>query len=133
MLYLMKTVQTLIRRRILRRLIWIYTVCKCPFYRRLGTNWLICPDEEASLSAGRMYMVTLRLTENEYNTIQYNNFIALNIHNMFRAKVGIIHCYFIDSSEADNLHYNCTSPKYRSQDKVISVALLFIPSLHVDF
>ena len=37
----MQTVKTLIRRRILRRLIWIYTVCQCPFYGTPGINWLV--------------------------------------------------------------------------------------------
>ena len=31
-LYLIQTVQTLIRRRRTRRLIWVYTVCQYPFY-----------------------------------------------------------------------------------------------------
>ena len=34
----MQTVQTLIRRRVLWRLIWVYTVCLCPFKRTLGKN-----------------------------------------------------------------------------------------------
>ena len=33
---LMQTVLTLIRRRVLRRLIWVYTVCQCPVYGTLG-------------------------------------------------------------------------------------------------
>ena len=40
-LYYMQTVQTLIRCRILRRLIWVYTVCLCLFYGTLGLNGLI--------------------------------------------------------------------------------------------
>ena len=39
-LNLIQTVWTLIRRRVLRRLIWVYTVCQCPFYGTLGTNGL---------------------------------------------------------------------------------------------
>ena len=31
-----QTVETLIRRRVLRRLVWIYTVCLCPTKRTLG-------------------------------------------------------------------------------------------------
>ena len=38
---LLQSVQTLIRRRVLRRLIWVYTVCQCPFYGTLGINELI--------------------------------------------------------------------------------------------
>ena len=34
----MQTVYTLIRRLILRHLIWVYTVCQCPFYGTLGLN-----------------------------------------------------------------------------------------------
>ena len=36
----MQTVQTLIRRRVLWRLICVYTVCQCPFYGTLGLNGL---------------------------------------------------------------------------------------------
>ena len=36
----MQTVQILIRRRVLRRLIWVYIVCQCPFYGMLGLNGL---------------------------------------------------------------------------------------------
>ena len=35
----MQTVKTLIRRRILRHLIWVYTVCLYPFYGTLCLNW----------------------------------------------------------------------------------------------
>ena len=35
---LMQTVQTLIRQHILWCLIWVYTVCQCPFYGMLGLN-----------------------------------------------------------------------------------------------
>ena len=38
----MQTVYTLIRRRVLRRLIWVCTVCQCPIYGTLGTN--LSPD-----------------------------------------------------------------------------------------
>ena len=41
LLNLMQTVYTLIRRRVLRRLIWVYTVFKCPIYGTLGLNELI--------------------------------------------------------------------------------------------
>ena len=34
--------QTLIRCCVLWRLIWVYTVCKCPIYVTLGINGLIC-------------------------------------------------------------------------------------------
>ena len=37
---LMQTVQTLIRRRVLWSLIWVYTVCQCPIYGTLGLNGL---------------------------------------------------------------------------------------------
>ena len=37
----MQTVLTQIRRRVLRRLIWVYTVYQCPFYGTLGINELI--------------------------------------------------------------------------------------------
>ena len=37
----MQTVQTLIRRRVTQRLIWVYTVCQCPIYVTLGLNGLI--------------------------------------------------------------------------------------------
>ena len=30
----------MITRRVLRRLIWVYTVCQCPFYGTLGINGL---------------------------------------------------------------------------------------------
>ena len=36
----MQTMQTLIRRRILWRLIWVYTVCQCPFHWTRGINGL---------------------------------------------------------------------------------------------
>ena len=36
----MQTVLTVIRRRILWRLIWVYTICQCPFYGMLGLNRL---------------------------------------------------------------------------------------------
>ena len=39
--FLMQTVQTLIRCRILWHLIWVYTVLKGPIYRMLGINGLI--------------------------------------------------------------------------------------------
>ena len=32
-MFLMQIVYTLIRRRLMRRLIWVYTICRCPFYR----------------------------------------------------------------------------------------------------
>ena len=35
-----QTVETLIRRRVLRRLIWFCTVCRCPIKRTLGLNEL---------------------------------------------------------------------------------------------
>ena len=35
-----QTVGTLVRRRILRRLVWVYTVCLCPKERTLGLNGL---------------------------------------------------------------------------------------------
>ena len=38
--FLMQIVQTLIRRRVLRRPIWVYIVCQCPFYGTLGSNAL---------------------------------------------------------------------------------------------
>ena len=41
-LSIMKTVQTQIRRRMMRRLIWVCTVCLCPFYGTLGINGLNC-------------------------------------------------------------------------------------------
>ena len=37
----MQTVKTLIRRRVLWRLIRVYIACKCPFYGALGLNALI--------------------------------------------------------------------------------------------
>ena len=37
----MQTVSTLSRRRVLRRLIWIYSVCRCLFYGTPGFNRLI--------------------------------------------------------------------------------------------
>ena len=40
---LIQTVLTLIRRRVLRRLIWSYTVCQCPFYGAGGLVWRRCP------------------------------------------------------------------------------------------
>ena len=36
-----KTVETLIRSRVLRRLIWVYTVCICPTKMTLGIYGLI--------------------------------------------------------------------------------------------
>ena len=36
----MQTVQTLIKCRVLWRLIWVYTVCRYPFYRSLDMNGL---------------------------------------------------------------------------------------------
>ena len=36
----MQTGYTLIRRRVLRRLIRVYTVCQCPIYGTLGLNGL---------------------------------------------------------------------------------------------
>ena len=36
----METVRTLIKRRVLRRLIWVYTVFQCPFYGTPGLNGL---------------------------------------------------------------------------------------------
>ena len=36
----MNTEKTLIRRRILRRLIWVYTVCPCPYDGALSINGL---------------------------------------------------------------------------------------------
>ena len=39
-LNLMQTVWTLIRRRVLRRLIWVSTVCQCPFYGTQDLNGL---------------------------------------------------------------------------------------------
>ena len=45
----MQTVLTLIRRRVQRRLIWVYTVCQCPFYGTLGINGL----NEGTLVRGR--------------------------------------------------------------------------------
>ena len=41
LLNLMQEVYTLIRRRVLRHLIWVYTVCQCPIYGTLGLNGLI--------------------------------------------------------------------------------------------
>ena len=42
LLYVWKTVQTLIRRRILRRLIWVLTVSKCIFAPMLGVVTGMC-------------------------------------------------------------------------------------------
>ena len=39
-MYLMQTVYILIRRRGMRRLIWVYTVCQCFFYNTLWINEL---------------------------------------------------------------------------------------------
>ena len=36
-----------IRRRVLRRLTWVYTVCHCPFYETLGINGLTVYPKEA--------------------------------------------------------------------------------------
>ena len=44
--FCMQTVETLIRRRFLRRLIWVYTVFICPTEKTLGvfglTSWIFC-------------------------------------------------------------------------------------------
>ena len=51
LLYLMQTASTLIRRRILPRLIWVYTICQCPFYGTTGImglnyiNWFVFVKE----------------------------------------------------------------------------------------
>ena len=39
--FCLQTVENLIRRHILRRLIWFYTVCRCPTKRTLGLYGLI--------------------------------------------------------------------------------------------
>ena len=50
-IYLMQTVQTLIRHHIVQHLIWVYTVCHCSFYGKLGINGL----PEASFEKGFIY------------------------------------------------------------------------------
>ena len=44
-----QTVETLIRRRIVRRLVWVSTVCICPTKRTLGLNWLMFECSSASI------------------------------------------------------------------------------------
>ena len=44
-----QTVETLIRRRIVRRLVWVSTVCICPAKRTLGLNWLMFECSTASI------------------------------------------------------------------------------------
>ena len=46
---LKQTVKTPIRRRIVRRLVWVSTVCICPAKRTLGLNWLMFECSSASI------------------------------------------------------------------------------------
>ena len=55
-LYFMQTVYTLIRRRVLRRLIWVYTVCQCPFDGALGIDGLLVSLYSVVCSAFRLYV-----------------------------------------------------------------------------
>ena len=50
----MQTVSTLLNRRVLRRLILVYTICQCPFYGTLDINGL------TSHSFTRMIIVTIQ-------------------------------------------------------------------------
>ena len=44
-----QTVETLIRRRIVRRLVWVSTVCIWPAKRTLGLKWLMLECSSASI------------------------------------------------------------------------------------
>ena len=58
---LLQTVKTLIRRRLMRRLIWVYTVCQCPFSGTLGINGLTYKVSKAISVCewfGRIYTLT---------------------------------------------------------------------------
>ena len=44
-----QTMETLIRRRIVWRLVWVSTVCTCPTKRTLGLNWLMFECSSASI------------------------------------------------------------------------------------
>ena len=44
-----QTVETLIRRRIVRRLVWVSTICTCPTKRTLDLNWLMFECSPASI------------------------------------------------------------------------------------
>ena len=44
-----QTVETLIRRHIVRFLVWVSTVCTCPTKRTLGLNWLMFKCSSASI------------------------------------------------------------------------------------
>ena len=69
----MQTVQILIRRRVLRCLICVCTVCKCLFYATLGINWLM-----QTVKALIHYVVTLRLAESHKNLMRTaHNLISL--------------------------------------------------------
>ena len=57
-LYLMRTVSTLIRRRVLRRRIWVYTVCQCPFYGALGINVLTANNINMKIPREGRYLET---------------------------------------------------------------------------
>ena len=73
----MQTVETLIRRRVLRRLIWDCTVCQCPFYETLGVNGLkLRKERERRTEFGESSILQITKIFNNY---KYFNMTDMDI------------------------------------------------------
>ena len=74
-----QTVETLIRRRVLQRLIWVCTVCLCPTKRMLGLYGLITnygdPDEMQQIAGINVYNDVKVVVGSKLGSIAYLYYI----------------------------------------------------------
>ena len=111
--YLIQTVQTLIRCRVLRHLIWVYTFCQCPFNETLGIKRLITAAVLLKGCALWLWPFLYNLTcifvyTNTAKDCRYNYFLVLPFlpyhHLSFRPYVG----YHLSSLPFTFTEIHCT-------------------------
>ena len=107
----MQTVATLIRRRVLRRLIWVCTVCQLPFYGSSDYNGLKCSSARSFAGTDKVLSFCLDNSRSYKETLE----------NMFET--------------AQDKTYNKTCVTSKDSDQPIyppSIArVLFYPSLDI--
>ena len=94
----MQTVYTLIKRRVLRHLVWVYTFCQCPFYGTLGLNGLIYNTMTATKTN------VIGITEKKISLVHgidvsgyLDDFIECDLHILLRS------CYLKFSKHTNTL------------------------------
>ena len=104
-LNLMPTVQTLIRRSVLRRLIWVYNVCQCPFYATLGLYCLFYNSVTSPLFlSNSKIQICLKFLQFCENNVLFRRKLFLVFETVQRyVQIGMIKCSNANASETDLL------------------------------